>query len=219
MKVTSLIGLTLATGLPALSLAVPAIRRELYISWIKAQDEFWNDGQWNLTAIRQYLHRCVGGRFSIQYLTAADVSYIYQRFEALSADISIQVCQSLHQTQEEEGQEGFDVEVGPAAAEGLPPVVRRTVRRGRRWHAAYEVYLRCVRSIGLKPYSSAQNLVLQDLAVREMREMNVRLCDMPDLLMRVSQLYFVPTEQQYHVGGLLRSERFMTERRLVDAPK
>lgn len=111
--------------------------------------------------------------------------------------------------------EGDDVdEVG----EGDGEVVRR-VRRGGHRRAARNVYNRVVSSIGQRAYSTAQKLIVEDHARRELKALHVRACDIRKLLDEVVGMYFTPTESQLKLGALLKSKEFAAQRKMVDLEK
>lgn len=114
--------------------------------------------------------------------------------------------------QEEEPAEVFE----EPAVEGGP---RPRVRRGRRWNAAYEVYLGCVAQLGRKPYTPAMRDTVDAVARRVMKEMNVRFADYPTLLPKVATLYFTPTEEDVVFAHTMRSEVHTFLRRMVEQPK
>lgn len=90
------------------------------------------------------------------------------------------------------------------------PVLR--VRRGQRRKAATTVYHRVVAEIGLRSDSPGQREVVMDMAVRILKEMNVRNCDRPALLAEVQVLYATPLEEQLEAAAVLRNSWHSTMR-------
>jgi hypothetical protein len=96
---------------------------------------------------------------------------------------------------------------------------RPRVRRGRRWNAAYEIYLRCVVELGRKPYSPSMNDTLSNVARRFMKEMNVRHSDYPHLLPLITTIYFTPTEEDIMCAAVMGSSVHTHLRKLVETTK
>jgi len=98
-----------------------------------------------------------------------------------------------------------ECEPGLDEAPEVEGATRPTVRRGRRWNAAYEIYVRCVGELGRKPHSPAQSDTVSNVARRFMKEMNVRHSDIPKLLPLVVVMYFTPTEEDLMAAAVLNS--------------
>lgn len=96
---------------------------------------------------------------------------------------------------------------------------RPSVRRGRRWNAAYEIYVRCVAELGTKPYSPAMKDVVMNVARRQMKTMNVRYVDYPRLLPLVTTMYFTPNAEEVMCAAVMQSDAHKALRALVDGNK
>jgi len=120
----------------------------------------------------------------------------------------------------DEGDDGFEEEREEVQVEGGIEVrVNRRVRRGGRRSAARTIYFRVVASLGQRPFSTSQKLVVEDHARRHLKDMNVRYQDYPRLLDLIVGMYFTPTREQVELGAMLASGEFGRERKLVDAPR
>lgn len=102
---------------------------------------------------------------------------------------------------EDTGPPGFGPET---KAEGKGKAKLR-VRRGKRRDAARTVYNHVVAEIGLRTDSPGQREVVMDVAVKILKQLNVRLCDRPDLLAEVASLYFTPRESQLQFAAMLKN--------------
>lgn len=96
---------------------------------------------------------------------------------------------------------------------------RPRVRRGRRWTAAHQIYLRCVAELGRKPYSPPMADTVSSVARRHMKELNVRFEDYPHLLPLISLLYFTPTSEDVMAAAVFRSAVHRDMRKLVEVPQ
>lgn len=221
---------TLAVGLPATALAFTVWKRvRLQRIWLQLCDRYraptgeWRVGEAvNFVLTQRNVNDWWGFRVPYVFeghLTQEDKDYLISRIRGESAQFTLDTVRIEHElvqaidAGEEPLEDGFEVQEGPQGEE--QPV--RRVRRGGHRHAARTVFCRVVAEIGLRPFSTAQALIVQDHARRIMKSMNVRHSDYARLLSLVEQLYFVPDEERMRTGALYGSEEFRRVRQLVDA--
>lgn len=144
-------------------------------------------------AILEHIHRdCEAGLITREESSKAS--------RWLQDRLASQVVETVGALQDEE-----EPEPGFEEAPEVEGAARPGVRRGRRWHAAYEIYVRCVEELGRKPYSPAMSDTVSNVARRFMKEMHVRHADVPKLTPMVVVMYFTPTEEDMMAAAVLNS--------------
>lgn len=172
----------------------------------------------DLIAVRATLRRYTKGFLGlVSYISEQESKLLYSWIADASARITM-VANAADEAEELENGDGFVPADDPAQAgeEEEQGHARPRIRVAHRRTAARTVYFRCVAKLGLKAYSPAQRLVVENLAVRELAEMRVRHSDVPRLLLDVVCMYFTPTREQYSAGAMFGSAHFGSERAAVD---
>lgn len=149
--------------------------------------------------------RTIAGRY-----TEAERNAI---LKIIQEDVGLAIIDQVNAFQDAEEHEE---EIAPAAEPDHP---RPRVRRGRRWTAAYQIYLRCVVELGKKPYSGPMADTVSIVARRHMKDMHVRDDDYPHLLPLITTLYFTPTSEDIMAAAVMRSSAHRDLRKLVEVPQ
>ncbi|APG76224.1 hypothetical protein 1 [Changjiang tombus-like virus 10] len=181
----------------------------------KLSDECIFGGQWNLGRAYGEIDRLRGNLWTGR-LTEEDRNILRTWVGADSARRTLAQNRADENLDPEE-EDAFENE-GDEGEEGDEPPVRR-IRRGGHRSAARIVCDRVVASIGQRAFSSAQKMIVEDHARRELASLNVRKRDIVRLLDTVVGMYFTPTESQLRLGALLKAKEFAAQRRLVDLEK
>lgn len=176
----------------------------------------------HLTILREYIHSRVHTGPWISRWNAAIGALVYRRAADAYARWAIEEGRLHYQEDDgfthQEGEAALPTVFGPALGE-MPEDTRRGVRRGGRRNACLTVYHRCVAELGKKPFSPAMKLVVEDVARKELKKLNVRVQDFPTLLAGVVAVYFTPTEEEVETAAILRNAQVRDLWAEIEVPK
>nr|WPR18288.1 MAG: hypothetical protein [Chemarfal virus 54] len=203
----------IAVGVPTTAAIIFHRKQRLSREFRVLKREFQReDGSWRIGQAYQHIDDIRGGLFGGPF-TEGDKDQLRRWVADSSAKNTL--LQNRLDELHEGNEDGFEVEANPVD----PAHPLRRVRRGRRRDAARTVFHRVVASIGQRPYSHSQKLIVEDHARRQLKEMNVRTSDMTRLLDMVVGMYFTPSEEQLTLGAMLKSEAFKRQRKYIDEEK